>query len=251
MELGYRFVARIRIRYRRMFVAFVLKLWVKKITGLHNVPSKGPLLIVSNHVSYADFLILAAVLDRSTLFVAASKLKNKKIVNWFLKLNTMVYLDQNNPGYSFFKKIIYYLRMNRSIVIYPEGTRSRSGDMLLPKLGFVKLAMMTGVQVLPVAMKGTFEILPPQRIVPKFKRCEVTIDKPIYLNKDNLELRNFFYKNGRLVKDRALTPTDLQNMAIQIMNKIRLLSNEKWDSSALDYFKEMSHNNKETVLLTL
>jgi len=237
IELRYRTANRFRIKYRRVVVACILKFWVRRITGLQNIPLRGPIIIVSNHVSYSDFLILAAILDKRTLFVATSKLQQRRIINWFLKLNTIIYLNADKPGYAFFKQIIRYLALKRNIVIYPEGTRSKSGKMLLPKLGFIKLSIKTGVPIVPVAMKGTYKILPPHKRLPRLRRCEVVVGRPIFINNENLEFRDIFYRNGNFVAINKFSPEDMQEMAIRVMDRVRKETGGEWDDSAVEYFR--------------
>jgi 1-acyl-sn-glycerol-3-phosphate acyltransferase len=167
------------------------------------------------------------------VFLAQRKIKTTFIIRWFTKFNNVLYIDKEYPGYSFFKELLQYLDAGRLIVVYPEGTRSRTGKMLIPKTGFVKLAMTANVPIIPVALKGTYEILPPQKRIPRFKRCEVTIGKRFYISPDNSDLKDIFFRRTGERKFGKLTDDDLQEIAVRIMDKIRIQADEKWDDTAV------------------
>jgi 1-acyl-sn-glycerol-3-phosphate acyltransferase len=213
-------------------MAWLFKLWIKEVVGYKNIPSKGPALFVSNHLSYYDFLILSAVVPSYVVFLAQKKIKETFFVRWFTRFNNVIYIDREKPGYSFFKEILKWLEAGRLFVIYPEGTRSRTGKMLMPKPGFVKLAMKANVPIIPVALKGTYEILPPHKHIPRLKKCEVIIGKKMYISPDNPDLKDIFFKNAGFRKFGKLDEEDMQKIAVRIMDKIRILAGEEWDDSA-------------------
>ena len=117
--------------------------------------------------------------------------------------------------------------------------------MLKPKEGFVKLAIKANVPIIPVAMKGTYEILPPSRRVPRLKRCKVIIGKKAYISAENPMFRDIFLRREGVDKTGNLTKEETQEIAFRIMNNIRLLANEKWDATALTEickFKKNGYN---------
>jgi len=217
----------------RYILGKVLRLWIKETIGSENIPSKGPAIFVSNHLSYFDFLLCAAVLSKNYIvFLAQRKIKHISVVRWFTKFDNVVYVDRNYPGYTFFKELMRHLDADRFLVIYPEGSRSRTGKMGMPKLGFVKLAMKANVPIIPVAMNGTFEILPPSSRIPRLKRCKVFIGKRMYISPDNPEFHDIFFRHGVNKKLGNLTDEELQKIAVHIMDKIRILAEEEWDNNA-------------------
>lgn len=230
--IRYRLVRRIRFRYLRLLVFVMWRLWLREVHGFDKIPINEAALIVSNHSSYFDFFVLASVLKKQTVFVALKSLNVRPFVGWFMKLDIIIYVDRDKPGYKFFKELMWHLtEQKRLAVIYPEGTRSRTGKMLAPKLGFVKLAMKTGVPIIPVAMRGTYEIMPPQKHLPRFRKCDIHVGDRIYISPQNEEFRDIFYrKKHRRYED--LDDEDLQEIAYRIMDKIRIMAGQEWDESA-------------------
>ena len=235
VAVRYRLVRRLRFRYLRLLIFFMWQLWLKEIRGMENIPRDEPAIIVSNHLSYFDFWILSALLRKQTVFIAVKNLDKRSVVGWTMKLNTIIYVDREKPGHIFFKKVMnQLLEQRRLVVVYPEGTRSRTGKMLTPKPGFVKLALKAGVPIIPVAMRGTYEILPPHKKIPKLKKCEVFVGKKIYISPQHPEFRDiFFLKTKKNKRYEELGDAELQEIAFRIMDKIRHSANEEWDESVV------------------
>lgn len=230
----FRLLRRLRFRILRLLIFFIWRLWVAEVHGFQKIPMNEGAVIVSNHLSYFDFWILSAVLKHNTVFIAVKNLDKRGIVGWTMKLNTIVYVDRDKPGASFFKKIMWYLTdQARSVVIYPEGTRSRSGRMLVPKPGFVKLALKAGVSIIPVAMRGTYDVLPPEGHFPRFRKCDVYILDKTYISPSNPEFYDIFFgkKGDRRFED--LNDDELQEIAFRIMDRVRMHAGQEWEPEAL------------------
>lgn len=232
-QLYYRLLRKIRFRTLRILVFFMWKRWLDKVNGLENIPVGESAIIASNHMSYFDFFVLASFLEKQTVFIATKGLDQRSFVGWFMKLDTIIYVDREKPGYSVFKEVVRQSRNKKLIVIYPEGTRSRSGKMLEPKPGFIKLALLCGVPIIPLAMKGTYDILPPHKNVPKFTKCSISIGEKIYLSPSNPFLKDVFYRSANAKKFTDLTDEGIEEIAFRIMNKVRVMSGQEWDASAL------------------
>jgi 1-acyl-sn-glycerol-3-phosphate acyltransferase len=102
----------------------------------------------------------------------------------------------------------------------------------MPKPGFVKLAMRANVPIIPVAMKGTYEILPPHGHIPRFKKCRIVIGKKMYVSPENPEFSDIFFRRKGERKFGNLTDEEMQEIAVRLMNKIRAWSEQEWDDSA-------------------
>lgn len=233
LELRIRLLRRLRFRYLRLLVFFMWRLWLGKVYGFDKIPMEEPAIIVSNHLSYFDFFILASVLKKQTVFIALKGLDQRSFVGWFMKLDIIIYVDRDRPGYRFFKELMWHLKTRRRlVVIYPEGTRSRTGKMLAPKPGFVKLAIQAGVPVIPVAMKGTYEILPPHRRLPRLKKCDIYVGDRIYISPQNPEFHDIFFRRSRRFRRyEDLEDEELEEIAFRIMDKVRRMTGEDWDES--------------------
>lgn len=190
---------------------FIVGLWISKIYNPENIPEKGGYLLISNHSSYFDFFIISALLWRKHLyFLATRKLSRHIILKYFMYYSKVIYIDRDFPGVEYFKRIIKLLKEGNVIVLFPEGTRTLTGRIQKPKLGFVKLAITAQVPIVPIGIRGTYEILPRHKKFLRFKRCTVFVGKPVVLceyyrqrsNKEALEkiANDIMDKIGSLIK---------------------------------------------------
>ncbi len=224
----YRLLRRRFFQIVRFMVYFGFRLWLKKVHDSHRLPKEGPAIIISNHLSYYDWAVLSAIYwDRYLVFIGNKDLLNRFFVGWLMQLNVLIFINPVRPGFSYFKEVIKKLREGQILVIYPEGTRSRTGKMLEPKNGFVKIAIKTGAPVIPVAMSGTYEILSPHKKLPAFRRCEVFVGEPIFINKKNPMFKDIYKRKPT----ESLDDDDQKEIAFRIMQKIRKMSGQEWDET--------------------
>lgn len=134
-----------------------------KIEGFENVGNaKGPIIFICNHLSNADGLILDKVLKEKydPTFVAGIKLSNDPVT----KLGTMmvknVGIKPNSADKEAITNIVKLVRGGENLMIFPEGTRSRTGAMIEGKKGILLIARLTKATIVPIAMTGTEILLP-------------------------------------------------------------------------------------------
>ena len=134
--------------------------WRMEIKGIENLPESGGLIITSNHVSYLDPAVLVASLNRKIYFITKKEIFKNTFVSFILKSVNAFSVDRENVDILAFKKAINILREEKVLGIFPEGTRSSNGELQELKLGVIKIAMKTGVPILPVGIIGTHKIYP-------------------------------------------------------------------------------------------
>jgi len=134
--------------------------WRMEIIGIENLPESGGLIIASNHVSYLDPAVLVASLNRKVYFITKKEVFKNTFVNFILKKLNAFSVDRGNVDILAFKKAINILGEEKVLGIFPEGTRSSNGELQELKLGVIKIAMKTGVPILPVGIIGTHKIYP-------------------------------------------------------------------------------------------
>ncbi len=134
--------------------------WRMEIIGIENLPESGGLIIASNHVSYLDPAVLAASLNRKIYFITKKEVFKNTFVSFILKNLNAFSVDRENVDILAFKKAMNILRKEEVLGIFPEGTRSLNGELQELKLGAIKIAMKTGVPILPVGIIGTHKIYP-------------------------------------------------------------------------------------------
>jgi 1-acyl-sn-glycerol-3-phosphate acyltransferase len=167
-----------------LFVPLLNALYRPVVEGAEHIPDEGPAILASNHLSFLDSVFLPAVVSRPIFFLG----KSDYFLGWrrhfFENVGVMpVAREGGDAGEASLRRGQEILESGRLLGIYPEGTRSPDGRLYRGKTGPVRLALRTGAPLIPVAMLGTFDVLPPQANVPKIKRVGVRIGAPIDLSR--------------------------------------------------------------------
>lgn len=132
---------------------------VKGIENLNNI--KKPVIFICNHLSNSDALILEKVLkNQDVTYVAGIKLTQNSTTNIGIKLVKTTVLKPNCADKEGLTKIINIVKAGGNIVIFPEGTRSRSATMIEGKKGILLIAKVTGAPIIPIGIYGTEILLP-------------------------------------------------------------------------------------------
>ena len=131
------------------------------VNGKENLPEKGPVLFVANHQSFADIPVACAVLDNFQFgFVAKSTLERNPIYGRWIKETRNIYIDRESPRAQLraIEDGIKLLEQGFSILIFPEGARSRSSTIDEFKKGSLRLATKPGVPVVPLAIHNAYRV---------------------------------------------------------------------------------------------
>ncbi|HEX5861054.1 MAG TPA: lysophospholipid acyltransferase family protein [Nocardioides sp.] len=157
-----------------------------QVEGAANVPSEGPAILASNHLSYADWLFMPLTLPRRVTFVAkAEYFTSPGLKGWFQRKffsgAGQVPIDRTGASaaegaLSSARRI---LEEGELFGIYPEGTRSHDGRLYRGKTGVARLALETKVPVIPVAVLGTDVVAPPGKKFGTLTRPCVRFGKPL------------------------------------------------------------------------
>jgi 1-acyl-sn-glycerol-3-phosphate acyltransferase len=131
-----------------------------KVYGVNHVPRRGGVLLVSNHQSYLDPVLLAVKLPRPLSFMAKSELFENPYFGWLIKsLNAFpVRLGEGDIGAV--KETIRRLQEGHALNVYPEGTRTLDGEIQPIQAGAGLIVRRAGVPVVPAAIHGSFEAWP-------------------------------------------------------------------------------------------
>lgn len=150
-----------------------------KSKGIQNVPDKGPLIVVANHVSIWDPIVVALVLKRPIHFMAKIELFKYSFLGKLLKKLNAFPVKRGAADRTAIKHAIYILEEGKVLGIFPEGTRNKNGEKVeKSQMGAAMIALKTGTPVLPVACIGTKRTLP----LGWFSPLEVRIGEPLYLD---------------------------------------------------------------------
>src|SRR6266545_1613864 len=118
--------------------------------------------VASNHESFADILVLLARLPLPVRFLAKRSIFRVPVLGWSIAAAGFVPVDREDRsrGAATVEAALRRLEGGRSLVIFPEETRTRTGDMLPFKRGAALLALRSGLPILPIGLAGTFRVLP-------------------------------------------------------------------------------------------
>lgn len=149
-----------------------------RATGRENIPSDGPILMVSNHLSHLDVLVLGILLKRPLNYVARSSLFFFPL-GLFIKSVGAFPINRDGMGAEGFKETLRRVRAGGVVTLFPEGTRTEDGDLAELKSGIARLVLRTRAPVVPAAIAGTFEAWPKSRWLPRAHPLRVHFGHPI------------------------------------------------------------------------
>jgi len=127
---------------------------------MENIPQKGGVCFVSNHCGYFDIVLLLAYCDRPIGFIAKKELLFVPFLNCWIFLLGGLFLDRRNikKAIRTINKGVEKIKSGRSMIIFPEGHRSKGRGLLPFHPGSLKLATMAEAPIIPVAIKGSYDI---------------------------------------------------------------------------------------------
>ena len=175
-------VARIQTRARRIIKPVVDRLWKVTVEGLENVPVDGPAIICPNHISFFDSVFTMVYVGRTICFVGKAEYMESRKTKYVFPALGMIPIDRAGGKKSEAALLAaeQVLRRGELFGIYPEGTRSRDGNLYKGHTGAARLAMKVGCPIIPVGIVGTREIQPPDKVLPKpGLTCVVKFGQPI------------------------------------------------------------------------
>lgn len=149
-----------------------------KVVGAENIPPKGGVLVVSNHPTYLDPILLATFAPRLFSFVAKRPLFFMPIVRTFLWLTDCVPVEQDAPDRRALRLSIQKLRSGDALVIFPEGTRSDHGKLRPFQLGPAMVAVEAQVPVIPCGLAGFYEAWKLEAPLPRPSRVAIVFGEP-------------------------------------------------------------------------
>ncbi|NFM44562.1 1-acyl-sn-glycerol-3-phosphate acyltransferase [Clostridium botulinum] len=159
--------------------------------GLENVPD-GPCLFVGNHQGLLDVPVVVSSLDKYVGFVAKKEMLKLKILTYWMKEMKCVFMDRQNvrAAVKTINEGVENLKNGYSMLIFPEGTRSRGENLGEFKKGSMKLGIKAGVPIVPIAISGTYNVLEANGRKIKAADVDLIICPPIYPNELSKEEQN-------------------------------------------------------------
>ena len=149
------------------------------VSGLENVPEEG-CIFASNHMSFIDPPLIGCCIPKEMFFLARKTLLDNPVLKVALPHCNVIPIDRGAADVGAFKKVFSVLKDGHSILLFPEGTRSKDGKPLKAQGGAGMMACMARVPVVPVRLFGTNEVLRRGTFLPRRADIKVCFGKPIY-----------------------------------------------------------------------
>jgi len=160
--------------------------WRPTVEGLENLPTTGPVIVASNHRSFADSMVIPIVTPRQVVFLAkedyftGTGVKGALQRAWFEGMGMVpVDRDDTKAALASLDIALDVLRQGKAFGIYPEGTRSRDGRLYRGRTGVAYLALTSGAPVVPVGLTGTEHLQPVGSTLPRLAKVTVRFGAPL------------------------------------------------------------------------
>jgi 1-acyl-sn-glycerol-3-phosphate acyltransferase len=152
------------------------------ITGMENLPEKGPALVVINHLGDADSVLLGATLPKMIEAMGKIELNDHWFVGPIFRAYGIIWVHRGRPDRKALRAALDGLAEGRTVLIAPEGRESLIGGLEEGSEGAAFLALKSGAPIVPIAMTGTENSI----IFPNLKRLKrsqvsITVGKPFFL----------------------------------------------------------------------
>jgi 1-acyl-sn-glycerol-3-phosphate acyltransferase len=129
-----------------------------EVVGADNLPARGGFLLAANHASFLDPPIIGCHISRQIAYFARKTLWRRGIASWWLDSVGTIPVDRDGgQDVSAIKRVLKALKEERGLILFPEGTRTRDGQLQPAKAGVGFIAVKTQVPVIPVRIFGSYE----------------------------------------------------------------------------------------------
>ena len=140
--------------------------WSLRVTGRHNYPKSGPVLIVSNHQSFVDPPAVGVAYERHVVFLARKTLFDNPGFGPLISSLNALPVDQNGMAKDGLKAILAKLEAGHPVLVFPEGARTEEGPMMKMMPGISLLIKRARCPIVPVGISGAYEAWPRWRKLP-------------------------------------------------------------------------------------
>lgn len=196
--------------YRHKVSNFLMKIWTNlvlfiygikvNVIGAENIDTSAGKIYISNHASYMDIFVQLAKLPDNVRMIYKKEINKVPLLGWAMLCAGFVPLDRVNirKAMKSLDKAAEKVKKGLSVVIYPEGTRTKDGNIGEFKKGMFFLADRSQADIIPVSLSGTFELMPIGSGKVKPGNVNMVIGKPVKYRKDKellSEIRNIVIEN--------------------------------------------------------
>lgn len=197
------------------------KLWLYKLTrfvvsavfyiyfrteyiGVENVPDEGAMIVAPNHVSYLDPIWVSIPFARPLRYMTWDKMTGLPFLGWLMRAYGAFPVNIESPSgdRAALRQSLTHLRTGGGLMIFPEGARTRDGRLSPFKPGVIRLALETGVPIVPVTIIGAYEAYSPHHIFPRPNKMKVVYHQPIRLDPppDEAQLKDYLREESERLR---------------------------------------------------
>jgi 1-acyl-sn-glycerol-3-phosphate acyltransferase len=138
-----------------------------RIEGGVHIPTTGPTLLIANHQSFLDPILLGLCTPRQLRYLARKTLFHNPFFTWLIRALGAVPIDQEGIGKDGIRTILEQLQQGAAVVVFPEGERTRDGHMQPLRPGVHLLIKRTRAPIVPVGIAGAFDAWPRTHKLPR------------------------------------------------------------------------------------
>ncbi|HEY4312792.1 MAG TPA: lysophospholipid acyltransferase family protein [Pirellulales bacterium] len=150
-----------------------------RCTGRENEPATGGALVLSNHQSLFDPVLVGMTFNRRMNYMARETLFAFPPFRWLIQSVDAIPIDREGLGLAGLKETLRRAKRGEMVLIFPEGTRSSDGEVTTLKPGFSALAKRAKVPLIPVGIDGAYQAWPRDHLFPGLSTIHVHVGEPI------------------------------------------------------------------------
>ncbi|MCK5554036.1 MAG: 1-acyl-sn-glycerol-3-phosphate acyltransferase [Deltaproteobacteria bacterium] len=177
-----------------------------KVKGLEHIGNEPAYIYMSNHQGAYDIFALLSCLPVQFRWIAKKELFAIPILGWAMSAANYISIDRSGKRKALesIKKAANKIKEGVSVVIFPEGTRSRDGSIQPFKRGGFTLAIQSGVPIIPITINGSWNVMPRDSMRVRPGEIQITIDRSIETAPFSLKDRNVLMEEIRKTVERNL-----------------------------------------------
>ncbi|MBK9314552.1 MAG: 1-acyl-sn-glycerol-3-phosphate acyltransferase [Acidobacteria bacterium] len=177
-------------QFTRLIVVTICRIYFRiEYRGLEHVPVDGPMIMAPNHVSYLDPFWVSAPITRPMRYMTWDRMTKLPLLGSLMRYYGAFPVKLNQGDRHALRHSLEHLRSGGSLVIFPEGARTKTGRLMPFKPGVVRLAIETRVPVVPVTIIGGYDAFAPHHTFPRPYKLRIVYHPPIEMTDSEIKSR--------------------------------------------------------------